>query len=117
MNASVDAPDFKVGSDTVADRILENATGEYRKKAFRPDGTAEPAPTPLQVAAMLRAMSDLTLNHLMLSETVEQLGDEKISDPQFRHADGLGRLMHLIADDIEETTRQKRFELENGGIS
>ena len=110
MNVEKDAPVFCIGSETIADRILENTTGEYRRVVTRPDGTEEPAPSPLQVAAVLHALSDLSLNQKMLGEEVKSLGDERISDPDWREADGLGHFLNSIAETIEEEAKGKRSE-------
>jgi len=106
MNVSKNAPVFCIGSETVASRIIENTTGEYRKTVTGPDGTVEPAPSPLQVAAVLRALSDLTLNQRMLAEDVKMLGDDRISDPDWREADGLGHFLNSIAETIEDEAKK-----------
>lgn len=107
MNVKADAPVFNIGSESVVDRIIENTTGEYRRIVTRPDGTVEPPPSPLQVAAVLHALSDLSLNQRMLCEDVKSLGDERISDPDWREADGLGHFLHSIAVSIEGEYREK----------
>lgn len=107
---SKDAPVFSIGSESVASRIIENTTGEYRKVVTGADGTIEPAPTPLQVAAVIRALSDLSLNQRMLTDDVKSLGDERISDPDWREADGLGHFLNSIAETIEEEAKGKLSE-------
>jgi hypothetical protein len=110
MNVSKNAPVFSIGSESVASRIIENTTGEYRKVVTGPDGTVEPAPSPLQVAAVLRALSDLSLNQLMLCDDVKSLGDERISDPDWREADGLGHFLSSVAETIEFEVKNKPAE-------
>lgn len=110
MNVRTDAQLFSIGSESVVSRILENTTGEYRKVVFRPDGTEEPPPSALQVAAVLRALSDLTLNQRMLCDEVKSLGDDRISDPDWREADGLGHYLDSIANAIEEEVKEKQSE-------
>lgn len=107
---SKDAPVFNIGSESVASRIIENTTGEYRKVVTGPDGEIVPAPSPLQVAAVLRALSDLSLNQKMLGDEVKSLGDERISDPDWREADGLGHFLNSIAETIEDEAKGKRSE-------
>lgn len=107
MNVRTDAHLFSIGSESVVSRILENTTGEYRKVVLRPDGTEEPPPSALQVAAVLRALSDLTLNQRMLCDEVKSLGDNRISDPDWREADGLGHFLDSIATAIEEEVKEK----------
>lgn len=110
MNVSKNAPVFSIGSESVASRIIENTTGEYRKVVTGPDGSIEPAPSPLQVAAVLRALSDLSLNQRMLADEVKSLGDERISDPDWREADGLGHFLNAIAETIEDGAKGKLSE-------
>lgn len=97
-------PLLSLGSEDVVSRILENATGEYRRTVTRPDGTVEPPPSPLQVAAVLRALSDLSLSRKILGEEVRAMGNEKISDPEWREADGLGHFFNTVATNIERNS-------------
>lgn len=110
MNVTKDSPVFIIGEEAIADRVLENAIGEYRKTASRRDGTTEPAPTALQVAAVLKALSDVTLNQRMLDDSVKALGEVKISDPVWRDADGLAHFINVIAESIEENAKNGRYE-------
>lgn len=108
MNVNKNSSVFSIGSESAVTRIIENTTGEYRPIVTALDGTVEPAPTALQVAAVLRALSDLSLNQLMLGDDVKSLGDERISDPETREADGLGHFFNMLASTIEDEVRANR---------
>lgn len=60
----------------------------------------DPAPTINQVAAVLHALGDLSLNHLMLSDEVSALGAGDYPE-DVQHANGLGRWFHLVGEHIE----------------
>lgn len=85
---SIDGPD-------VAGRILDAAQREVRA-----DGI-----TPLQVAAVLHALADYSLQQRMVSDAVADLARRPLAwqdhpdPPELAH--GLGRFFHGIADRIE----------------
>lgn len=63
----------------------------------------EEPPTANQVAAVLHALADFTLNQHMLSEDVASLGADRKEDfgDSWARATGLGRWFHALGDHLE----------------
>lgn len=87
-------PAFVVAGQHPADRVVE-ALARGRGDL---DLDGQPRPSDRQVAAVLRALADFTLNRHMLGEHVHALG--RGPDAGWEQAVGLGRLSHAMADEL-----------------
>lgn len=90
-------PAYVVGGQHPADRVMD-ALARGRGDL---DLAGEARPSDRQVAAVLRALADFTLNRHMLGEAVRSLGSQRRDAADgWDQAVGLGRLFHGMADEL-----------------
>lgn len=115
---------YRLNGEHIADRLM-------RQQALQPGSLPlkdEPAPTKRQVAAVMHALADFTLQHHMLGEEVLALGDDRRKASwdgpavpnrddrrEWARAVGIGRLFHGIGDELEEQAFTEVFKRERLG--
>lgn len=98
------SPAFRVSGRSAAERILERVHSSGRGHLATIDGGYDPTPTKRQVAAMLVALADLTLDQHLLGPDIRELGGVRNEDrdDRFKQAEGIGRFFFAVADQLRE---------------
>lgn len=96
-------PAMRVAGRAASFRIESNAQGATaRRYLTTQDGGYDPAPTKRQIAAVLVALSEMTLSQHLLGPDVLALGTPKNEDfgDRFKQANGIGRFLYAVADQL-----------------
>lgn len=98
------SPALKVSGRSAAERILERVHSSGRGHLATVDGGYDPIPTKRQVAAMLVALADLTLDQHLLGPDIRELGAQRNEDrdDRFKQAEGIGRFFFAVADQLRD---------------
>lgn len=101
--SQVPDPVMRVAGRAASTRIESNALGATaRHYLATQDGGYDFAPTKRQIAAVLVALSEMTLAQHLLGSEILALGtprNEDFSD-RFKQAEGIGRFFYAVADQL-----------------
>lgn len=102
--STASSPALRVSGRSAAERILERVQTSGRGHLATADGGYDSVPSKRQVAAMLVALADLTLDQHLLGPDIRDLGAHRNEgrDDLFKQAEGIGRFFFAVADQLRD---------------
>jgi hypothetical protein len=91
----------KAASQRISDRVSESVSRRYLATS---DRNYDTVPTKRQIAAVLAALTELTLAQHLLGTDVKEMGTPRNEDrdDRFKQANGIGRFFYAVADELAE---------------